>query len=350
MLIDTESMKINAYNSTQIDAALAWIGGHSEVIHIFTEKVVLVSYVYKNTSFRFVQPTDVLGTEYMTVSFTNSSVTPDGALTCLFKPLAPDTVLCVYTKFSSNCSTSFTTDLYAGDQTGTVVKANQPFTAWCGTSDLSEYGFSWYQLPPTNTWGTLYMTPSIGNNISRSIRAKIRIVTNSNSTAFEIHGDFDGIYELLARGDFKEFEIDPSVVYKIESNFAITVVVIYYLDVNKTDSSLHILPPVTSFAENPLVLFGYDPVDMRVSITQTTNITDDSGIQTGDNTILSIHEQQPGLFTYQQNGTDASFLFSLKVSNSSISVVPSSSLFKDLSWVSMCNYSTVYQCLPKVRS
>lgn len=300
------------------------ISNASGPIFIFTEydASVYYSFGWNTAQSRVLQPVDALGTEYMTISFGSD------ALMCTGVALESGTTTDI---FSGDMMTSYIdystfSENFYDNQTGTVMTGNKPFAVFCGTDDASEYGFSWFQLPATNTWGTQYITPSLGTSFNKDIRGKIKIVANSNSTVIEVHGDFDGIYLLFSRGDSVELPTDPSVKYNISSNYPIGVAIIFY-EVGDTASSFHIIPPIDDFTDNP-VLFGYiDFVDNETSLVATPsvgNITE----YTFNDTSLPAAE-----FLFEYQGTD-SFLLFLREYPDKVDVTASPSLFKDLSLVS----------------
>ncbi|KAL4230333.1 hypothetical protein ACF0H5_010716 [Mactra antiquata] len=329
--IETHNMIVEAYEPLFLNATIADVTNVRETIYIFAETDVTVSYVYNDESYDFVQPIDALGTEYMTIDFTNDGL--NNGLTCVFARVYPNTIFSYFTDFSyGQQSDSFTETFQNTDKTGSVITGNQPFSAWCGTGNQSTYGVTWYQLPPTNTWGTFYLVPSLGNNVPLSLKSKVRVVTNSNSTAFTISGDFDGIYELNARGDFEEFDLDPKNITRIESNFPVAVAAIYYDEMDPTKSSVHFIPPTESFADDPLVMFNFLPTVTWTSVTSSSNVTN-----MAEEFTQYYNDTEHTFYYYQSNGTSNSFLYSYRQSPDSFAITHSTYLFKDLTMGNICN-------------
>ncbi|XP_060556672.1 uncharacterized protein LOC132717253 [Ruditapes philippinarum] len=296
-------------------------------VYIFAEddSIVYSSFEPNGVNSRLLQPLDAVGNEYMTISFGSSD------LHCSVASLEPGTSVNIYTGsqiLTRDMFKSFS-ETFSTFQTGTLFTGNKPFALFCGTDAGSEFGMTWFQVPATKTWGTSYITPAFGFSENGEMRAKIKIVANSNNTVLEIHGDFDGIYVLLSRGDSKELVTDPSVTYNITSNFPVGVAILYLNNPDSSPSytaSFHILSPVESFMDNPVML-GYSATTENVTATDKHGTVTEVTLNNTDATLGDFYYSYEGLNT---------FLMYARILFTGIDVTPSTSLYKDFSNNQIC--------------
>ena len=293
-------------------------------VYIFTDEdsIVYSSFDYNDENARLLQPLDAIGNEYMTISFGVSD------LHCSVVTLEPGTSVNVFTGSQiliHNSLKSFS-EIFTTNQTGSLFSGDKPFALFCGTDAGSEYGISWYQVSATHTWGTYYVTPVLAVNGSGQISAKLKIVANSNNTVIEVHGDFDGIYVLLSRGDSQELETDPSVIYNITSNFPVGVAVLYQ-DNPGSATSFHMLSPVESFMDNPVILGNTYSVEDAVFMTSTNNHGNATNVVFNSTNLNPEKMYLP----WQELGT---FTLYARRLQTGIDVTASTSLYKDFSNVS----------------
>lgn len=314
-----------------VPCAIVNIDDTNEPVFIFTEDDVVVYYNsgIHNGMLNLLQPLDVLGNEYMSISFeTQSSV-----LICYVTALRPGTSTYIFTSSKTISHANYATFyelLSFGEQTGTLITGNKPVAVFCGTGGNSEYGPSSYQLTATKTWGTRYVTPSLGDDVDTNIRSKIKIVTNSNNTVVEVHGDFDGIYVLLTRGDSQELEANASVVYTISANVPVAVAVMFYNNVDHADSSIHIIPATENFMDSPVIIGELAKSSIATPLTETTSI--------GDVTNYVIPDLLYPYFKFTSKNARAFLLYNPGATFGT-AVTPSTSLYKDLVYVNMLKYN-----------
>ena len=303
------------------------------IYYLFSDQDVAVySDLYSyNIEANLLLPYDALGDEYMTLSFNDGS----DVVQCRVIGHAGAIDVWMFEKTGAKTLTRDVQDntfsLTGDDITGTVFKSRtgKPFAVFCAANRNATYAASLNQLPPVNTWGTIYITPIVGTlNGTNTFKTKLKIVTNADNTVVSIDGDFNSIHVLQTRGDAIEVPIDPSVSYEITSSHQVLVGMLLFNSLNLNGTAFKILPAADNFAESP-TLISHSIIPNTNSSFNGVTVTDGSG----DHVTSYVPDIADGYYYFHVANDTKALSVAFMLILTSVKLITSTQLYSDLTQV-----------------
>ncbi len=254
-------------------------------------------------------PTDILGQEYLIMSYTTlrasvsiasvlGVVATEDNTTITIVPASNTTSRTAGVPFDITLQKGETYQLVAavsgGDLTGSIVTSNNPIAVFSGHTcgnvpqNITACDHMVEQIPPVTSLGQNFVTAPLATRSQGDI---FRIVATKDGTNVSVIGSegFNDSFTLNAN-EFKELNIPSNVYAKIESDQAILVAQFskgQSSDGVISDPFMMLIPPFEQFQNNytvstPATGFSNHYINLVVPISQKGNITLDGSLLSPD--------------------------------------------------------------------
>lgn len=242
-------------------------------------------------------PTDVAGTEYIVPSFSNAKRSLPGELQIIAQEDGTEVIFTPrkstiggndVKSIKAGTSASFTLNRLqsiqfkakgdsTADFTGSLIISSKPVSVFsghqCGIVPRRALACDHLveQIPPTNTWGTRFLTTPLATRTGGDI---FRILAANDGTAVQIDGN---IVAQLKRGKFKQVNLASGTFHEIMTSKP-SLVIQYSKgtsgDKKRSDPFMMIIPPVEQFGSDYVISTpSADPVSFEnyINIVAPTN-------------------------------------------------------------------------------